>query len=1859
MKKKFSIHSIALCTFACIVFLPMIASAQIALDGTLKKDNPGLIFEGSDIEIPSELGIINKGNLFHSFERFNINNGESATFTLSAGDTGVGNVISRVTGGEISSIDGVLRSKIPNASFWFLNPAGVVFGPNAQLDIDGSFSTGAADFIRFADDKDLSASTGLKQILELANPFEFGFFESSTATLTVNGSQLSLGKGVSLSGTNVEIKEGIKGDIQVATKISPGLTPDSKVVQGGNIGLSAKNTLTISDSLIETNENGLGSIILIGEDIEVTGSDIQASIDTVEFGAASGDTPVLTNLTTEFGKAGDIAIKAENSTKLSNTRILTQTAGERGNGGDITIESPQLEVLKSSRIATTTTNFESGRGGNISIVSAQSVSLSGTPGGADSSTIETISAGGLHGGDISIQTPILNLDAESLILSETRSYGTGGDISLSALDNFSLSGGNVQSKVLETAPGQGGNIHIGFIEDTETYATSVTVAGGATVLSSTQYVDPCGGECGGGEGGDITIEADESIDLSSANVTSETTGTAPGGQVDVDAPSVSIQEQTELLSSTSRFAESEGSDDNFYGPYGGPGGDILVNAENEFVISDSGIESQTTGDGAGGEVEIRSPDVLLENQSSVNSGTAGHADGGDIDIEPCSECAAENFRFHIKDESLIKVEGNEEYAGIINIFRVGSFGGEVLAGDVIFGTPLDPLADATEEFIFGPGGIELDARYQLEESPVPPSGPNYVITEKMGVLDDKLGNLFHFFTQFNLTSGETATFTGGEGIANVISQVTGDNASSIDGAIISQIPGANFFFINRNGVFFGPNATISTTGAFVAAASQPLNFPEPFDENQSGQSASLNVLRVAGAGFFGDPTGPVRISSSQLENSGLLAIAGTEVQIIGGAELTGESVDEAGAIDIYASKLFTLSDSELDGNEAEFGETSSTITALAISESPSAVRVRAPVVQLLNEAEISSQDGVHIQYTGTTGSASQFTIQEGSTLEAGSSVAVSGFDTVQAVPLVLSPAVVEPPEPPPCPEGCEGNPDEKAVQTVEAIEEDINFALDINVFDQTYNHIKTACKVRQPGGEKGGFRVVKRRGMPASPEELLMAYHPGIMNADPALQVAALPPGTQPALAEQFDADAPQTASARALTEGTRAFRGGNYEKAGQEWAKASKLYASLGNQAARGDALRKLAETQQIQGNFAESVGTLQEALKIAKGTKDKVQVASLLTSMGNANIALGDSKTAKKLLTRGLKLAEQTKQPALVTTSLNNLGNLYSTEGEYKRAIEIYERSAKAAKASNQNVQFVKALSNGARAALKAGRRDSVRQLLDGAFKWAGSLEDSSEKATILIHLAKSYEQLADTSRQHKRHGYLKSYESLMAAYRVAKSQDEFRVRSFALGNLAHLYMKRGRLAEALYVTRVALNSAKTANAPESVYRWLWQEGQILWAMGKRGPALRSYRRAVRILEDTRQESLAQYGSSSAHFHKVVSPVYMDLVDALVQASAIMKEPAKAQLFLVEARDTLEKFRASELREYFRDECFGEFEYKTVNLEGVSDKAAVIYPILFADRVDLLVSVHGEIRRFTSPVGKKNITREIHKFRQYVEMGDEAFAGSSRNLYDWLIRPYEKDLLKADMDTLVFVPDGPLRSVPMSALNDGDEFLVQKFAVAVTPSLTMTQPQPLDRDNVQLLLAGLSEAVQDFSALDSVPQEVANIKNIYGGDLLMNKTFTVNNFGSALKDKEMSIVHIASHGSFTGRESENFLLAYDGKIHMDKLRSFIGSTRTRENPIELLVLSACETAAGDDRAALGLAGVAIQAGARSAMGSLWKISDQGTTELIAEFYQQLKNPNLNKAQALQQAQKKLLASKEFRHPFFWSPFLMINNWL
>jgi CHAT domain-containing protein len=341
-------------------------------------------------------------------------------------------------------------------------------------------------------------------------------------------------------------------------------------------------------------------------------------------------------------------------------------------------------------------------------------------------------------------------------------------------------------------------------------------------------------------------------------------------------------------------------------------------------------------------------------------------------------------------------------------------------------------------------------------------------------------------------------------------------------------------------------------------------------------------------------------------------------------------------------------------------------------------------------------------------------------------------------------------------------------------------------------------------------------------------------------------------------------------------------------------------------------------------------------------------------------------------------------------------------------------------------------------------------------------------------------------------------------------------------------------------------------------------------------------------------------------------------------------------------------------------ELEARTRPVEEISPTAAAVYPILLPDRMELLVSLPSGIERYAVAVTAQEVDEVVSRFRATLtKRTSRQYLRHAQQLHAWLVAPYAETLAAQEIDTLVFVPDGPLRSIPMAALHDGERFLVERYAVAVTPSLNLISPKKLDPRGARILLAGVSEQAQGYPELAFVPGELASIQGLYGGEVLLDDGFRTGRLEEELRERPPGILHLASHAEFGSDARSSFVLTHDGRLTMDQLARLVESGRFGEEPLELLVLSACETAAGDDRAALGLAGVAVRAGARSAMGSLWSVSDRATSELVVGFYQELGKRDTSKAQALRRAQLALLSQQGFEHPYYWASFLVINNWL
>ena len=657
---------------------------------------------------------------------------------------------------------------------------------------------------------------------------------------------------------------------------------------------------------------------------------------------------------------------------------------------------------------------------------------------------------------------------------------------------------------------------------------------------------------------------------------------------------------------------------------------------------------------------------------------------------------------------------------------------------------------------------------------------------------------------------------------------------------------------------------------------------------------------------------------------------------------------------------------------------------------------------------------------------------------------------------------------------------------------------------------------------------------------------------------------------------------------------------------------------------------------------------------------MAAIAGALGNVRLMARDLDAARALLDRALVLALEAGDQAVLAAAANNRGNLALAEESIDAAAAYYRRAAEAAGNAGDRKLAVVATTNAARAETALGRDGSARDLLRTVLSLVG--RDDADSALALVSVARIAVVLADRDGEGASGGGSSvglAFEALSAAAAIGQRLDDPRTLSLAYGWLGHLYERAGRDAESLRLTETALFEAQRAEAPELSFRWQWQIGRLSRRSGDLDAATVALRSALEDLSEIRVDIPVEYIEGRSSFRDRFGPLYLDAADVLLRR-AESGEPSRAAELLVEARSTIEGLKAVELQDYFDDDCVARFQSSRTELGEISANTAIIYPIVLPDRLVVLADIGGDLRQYVTAFPRDELTDVVYRLRQLLEKRTtRQYRRPAKRIWDVMIAPAYDDLMEAEVDTLVFVPDGALRTVPIGALYDGKKHLIEHFATAVAPGLDLVDPQPVESAEARALVGGISQSVQGFSALSAVVREIDEIGGIYPGAALVNERFQVEGFTSEIIGGDYNIIHVASHGVFSHQSGESFILTYDGKMDLDTLEAAIKFRRFDETPIDLLTLSACTTATGDDRAALGLAGVALKSGAKSALASLWSVNDESSAALISGFYKALAEQSGSKAEALRRSQADLLADPRFRHPFYWAAFLVIGNWL
>ncbi|MCP4353634.1 MAG: CHAT domain-containing protein [Desulfobacterales bacterium] len=786
------------------------------------------------------------------------------------------------------------------------------------------------------------------------------------------------------------------------------------------------------------------------------------------------------------------------------------------------------------------------------------------------------------------------------------------------------------------------------------------------------------------------------------------------------------------------------------------------------------------------------------------------------------------------------------------------------------------------------------------------------------------------------------------------------------------------------------------------------------------------------------------------------------------------------------------------------------------------------------------------------------------------------------------------------------------------------------------------------------------------------------------------------------------------LAKGEKFYHKGDFANAAKTWEKAIPLLDS--EDGIYLHTLTYLANTYQTLGFHKKALSGLLKNLSIVEENKtsyNHYHKAIFFSTLGDIFLSLGNNqpvfketlnkvkkylkqetpleknphKLAKIYLQKGLEQAHLAENPHVLAIALNNMGNFLTSERDYDEAMATYEESLESADLVHELSLKSKTMINIILTRLEDGNNyyDDILKIFNNAYREIKNSPDSHDKAFNLISLSLL---IRKTGKEFDKSDYLRPYarEWLKHAKKIAKSLEDTPVLSYTHGYLGQLHEDEERHSEAIKETQTAIFLAQQGYYPELSYLWQWQMGRVLRNQGDIENSINAYKKAAEILnpawnkEKLRDqgdiensikaykkaadparnkeknnppgiihELFSGYRCKKSVFYEKVKPVYIQLAEMLLNDSGRFSE----------ARNIMEDLKTTELQDFYQDECVKAKQKKWESIK-MPPHTAMLYIIPLQDSLALLLTLNDDIKLFNNPIDSKNFRKTVRNFSEKVVLHNDRYLVHAKKLYNYLIEPIQKDLADHKVDTLVIIPDDVLRLIPFSALHDGNQFLIEKYALVTVPAITITNIEPPERKIISSsLLNGVSKGKHP---LPNVPKELNDIKEITKGKILLDETFNLENLENEFKNQPYSNVLMATHAQFRGTSEETFIKAYDGKITMDMLKEFIELGMFRKQKIELLILSACETAKGDERAAMGLAGVAVKAGVKSVIATLWPVSDEGAPLVVTEFYRQLKNqPEISKAKALQKAQKILirLSNPEYKHPGYWAPFLLIGNWL
>jgi CHAT domain-containing protein/Flp pilus assembly protein TadD len=742
----------------------------------------------------------------------------------------------------------------------------------------------------------------------------------------------------------------------------------------------------------------------------------------------------------------------------------------------------------------------------------------------------------------------------------------------------------------------------------------------------------------------------------------------------------------------------------------------------------------------------------------------------------------------------------------------------------------------------------------------------------------------------------------------------------------------------------------------------------------------------------------------------------------------------------------------------------------------------------------------------------------------------------------------------------------------------------------------------------------------------------------------------------------------------------GDYEKAIKYQNKSLQIALQIGNKLGQGNAYGNLGNAYDSLGNYQKAIEFHNKALQIALQIGNKLGEGGAYGSLGLAYDSLDDYPKAIEFHNKALQILQQIGDKKGEGSAYGNLGLAYYSLGDYLKAIEFHNKALQIDIQIGDKQGEGRAYNNLGIAYEKLKRYDEALLYQQKAIAIFSVLGTNQELYYPQWAIARTLvaQQKPDLAILF----YKQAVNTVQSTKERIKDLDPTLKKSFGESKssiyrqLADLLLQQGRVLEAQKVLGL-LKEQETVEYLRSTSQKSGDEAQLsdeekkIWSdyQSLLGQDLQLYQQRDKIIAQIKLIPIAER-EQSADYQK------------LTQARDAVQERISLQIkgfdvFLKKAAASMKSLDSSRTVENLQDDVT---KYSRLLAK---DKAALISPLVLPDRLELiLLTPKAKPIQRTVKVTKVELDKLILRLRQNLANPGTETRSDLQQLYTWLVAPFDAEIQQLvkdkSIDTLVFSPDDNLRLIPMAALHDGKQYLVEKMPVGTIDRIsTLAEKSPTQS---QMLVMGLSKAQNNFPPLPSVPEEVKNIGKLYDSPVLLDERFTKANIQENLNGDQSVILHMATHGSFGINKDSTFILLFNGKLSLDDLKAL------ELRNVSLLTFSACETAANDGRSGKGLAAAAEASGAQSVLGSLWSVNDASTSQLMQQFYTNLKT-GVPKAEALRQAQLTLIQGQKnandqadnrggigaisngkatasattaatFSDSFFWAPFILIGDW-